>query len=80
MGWLVGPVCSPRLRWRGASWLQLAGVWPGLASRGCAGGYIFLPYLYGVATGSGFGAGSAGAIGKTAAAEQILPDLVRLYC
>ena len=43
MCWVAGPVCYPRLRWRGASWLQLAGVWPGLASRGCAGGYIFWP-------------------------------------
>ena len=77
---LVGPVCGPRLRWRGASWLQLAGVWPGLASRGCAGGYSFWPLFVGGCDCFWPGAGSAGAIGKTTAAERILSALVRLYC
>ena len=28
MCWVDGPVCGPRLRWRGFCWLQLAGVRP----------------------------------------------------
>ncbi len=80
MCWVVGPVWGPRLRWRGFCWLQLAGVRPGLASRGCAGVYTFRALF---AWGGHWlwpGAWVVSAICKTAAAERILPDLVRLYC
>ncbi len=59
---------------------QLAVVWPGLASRGCAGGYIFLLYLLGVAISSGFETGRVVSMSKTAAAQRILAPLVCLYC
>jgi len=80
MGWVVGPVCGPRLRWRGASWLQLAGVRPGLASRGCAGVYTFRALF---AWGGHWlwpGAWVVSAICKATALEEIPAPLVHLYC
>jgi hypothetical protein len=79
MGWVAGPACGPRLRWRGASWLQLAGVRPGLASRGCAGGYSFCPLFVGGCDCFWPGAGRVVSMSKTAAAQRILPALVHLY-
>jgi len=80
MCWVDGPVCGPRLRWRGFCWLQLAGVRPGLASRCCAADYIFWPLFFWGCHQLWPGVGRVGSFGKTAAAERILPPLVHLYC
>ncbi len=80
MGWLVGAGWGPRLRWRGFWWLQLAGAWPGRASRGCAGGYTFCPLFVGGCDCFWPGAGRVVSMSKTATAQWILVPLVCLYC
>ena len=60
----------------GCSWPGFGPVWPRAAARAVT---HFGPYLSGVAIASGPGHEQVSAICKTAAAERILPDLVRLY-
>ena len=79
-GWVVGPVCGPRLRWRGFCWLPVGWVRLDLASRGCAGGYTFWSLFVGGCDCFWPGAGRVVSMSKTATAQGILVPLVCLYC